>query len=365
MPKKEIEPRAGDHVADHILEGLRAGQDRTPRQHLGCSILGRECEREIWYTWRWCSDTVHPGRLIRLFRRGQLEEEQVVADLRAIGIEVHDHDSTTGEQFRVTDFGGHLGGSLDGAVANVPGYGPTWMVLEIKTANAKSFRDLQRKGVKESKPEHFAQMQLYMRKTGMGGALYVAVCKDDDQIHTEVVQLDKAFADELLAKAERILRSAEPPAKISESPAWYKCKFCDHRAHCHGEDAPRASCRSCVHATPELDGDFPLRWKCELRNEYRTHAEQIAGCDQHLYVPGLLAFADVIDADPDGAWIAYKSEQGVHFKNGLADKHTPDDPAPWPSQAIEQLGAKVLTDDPLLESIRRNFGPIRIENPEQ
>jgi hypothetical protein len=51
-------------------------------------------------------------------------------------------------------------------------------VVEFKTHSAKSFRKLVQRGVAEAKPQHWAQMQVYMQLTGLTRALYVAVCKD-------------------------------------------------------------------------------------------------------------------------------------------------------------------------------------------
>ena len=360
--------RPGADISGLIFKALEDSQDRDPRGHLGCSIIGRECDREIWYTWRWAKSPDFPGRILRLFRRGHEEEPNVVKDLRSLGAEVHDAEPTPGQQFRVTDIGGHLGGSLDGAIANVPGFGPTWMVLEIKTSGSKPFAKLVKDGVEKTKPEHFAQMMLYMRGTGMKKALYLAVCKDNDDIYTEVVDFDKATADAAFEKAKGIVEATKPPSKISDNPSWWKCKFCNHKPHCQGDDAPEVNCRTCVHATPEIDEDRHGLWTCSKWKKGLNQAEQQAGCDEHLYIPGMLNFAEAVDADPEDGWIEYKSEQGVFFRNSgksyakMTDKHDQQGAGtPWESDDIHTLGAKVLTDDPLLESIRRNFGPTKIE----
>ena len=66
---------------------------------------------------------------------------------------------------------------------------------------AKSFRELVAKGVAEAKPQHQAQMQIYMHLTGLTRAMYVAVCKDTDDLHVERVRADADAAERLLAKA--------------------------------------------------------------------------------------------------------------------------------------------------------------------
>jgi len=362
-----VSKRQGNEISGLIFDALASSQDRQNRGHLGCSIIGRECEREVWYMWRWAKSPDFPGRILRLFRRGHEEEPNVVKDLRALGAVIYDNDPHTGKQFKIVDLGGHLGGSLDGAISKVPGYGPTWMVLEIKTSGAKPFAKLAKDGVEKTKPEHFVQMQLYMRGTGMRKALYVSVCKDNDELYTEVVDYNQAEADEAIAKARRVLEAESPPAKISEHPGWWKCKFCDHKPHCQGDQAPEANCRTCVHATPRMDEDRPGLWTCAKHDKGLNQAEQLAGCSEHLLIPGLINFAEAVDANPSEGWVEYKSEQGVFFRNSgqeyadISDKHPEEAGTPWQSPDIYALGAKVLTDDPLLESIRRNFGPTRID----
>ena len=51
----------------------------------------------------------------------------------------------------------------------------------------KSFRDSSAKGVVEAKPQHWAQMQIYMHLTGLTRALDLVVGKDTDDLHVERV----------------------------------------------------------------------------------------------------------------------------------------------------------------------------------
>jgi len=216
------------------------------RSHLGASLIGRECARELWYSFRWTTKPRFEGRMLRLFNRGHLEEARLIALLMLIGMEVWQHDAE-GKQFRIHGHRGHFGGGMDGVGRGCPDVPLEAILLEFKTHNAKSFAKLTSEGVLKSKWEHFVQMQLYMGKNGLQWALYVATCKDDDALHMELIQFDPTQYKRYDERAVMIVDATAPPPKIHQQASWYKCKMCDQKDVCHGSKAPEKTCRSCVH----------------------------------------------------------------------------------------------------------------------
>ncbi len=208
-----------------IYAAYEASRDDGFRDHLGASLIGKSCERALWYDFRWVTRARFPGRILRLFETGQLEEARLVRNLRATGATVLEVDPESGRQWRVEAHGGHFGGSLDAVAIGLREAPKTWHVVEFKTHSAKSFRDLGAKGVAVSKPQHWAQMQIYMYLTGLDRALYVAVCKDTDALHVERVHADRAAAERLLDRARRVIEAKRPPSRISEDPTWWECRF--------------------------------------------------------------------------------------------------------------------------------------------
>jgi hypothetical protein len=57
-----------------IFAAYEADAHQGFRLHLGASLIGKPCERSLWYDFRWTTVAQHPGRLLRLFETGQLEE---------------------------------------------------------------------------------------------------------------------------------------------------------------------------------------------------------------------------------------------------------------------------------------------------
>lgn len=256
-------PAPQQQTRDKIYAWEEQNQEDSRREHLGGSLIGRECERQLWYGFRWALNKKHDGRLLRLFRRGHEEEDRFVKALRGIGCEVHEVDDS-GNQYRMRDLGGHFSGSIDGAVLGLPEAPKTWHLTEFKTHNDKSFKALEKAGVQESKPEHYAQMQVYMHYTGLTRALYMAVNKNDDAIYTERIKYDVAHATTLIEKARRVITRGTPPERIG-GPDWYKCKWCDFNSICHQGAAPDKNCRTCRHSKPNIEqGGWTCLQDCEM-----------------------------------------------------------------------------------------------------
>ena len=263
-----------------IDERIEASQEDSRRPHFGVSGCGEECERKLFYSFRWFVKNRHEGRILRLFRRGQDEEAVWIEDLRLAGLQVLDKQ---GNQYRVSALGGHLKGSLDGLANGVHENPDEWHVLEFKTHNSKSFNHLVKYGLERSKPTHYAQVQGYMHlwPDDIKYALYLAVCKNTDQRYSEIVEYDPYHSGELVDRAERIIFADEPPERLSNSPTFYKCgpKWCEYREICHFGAPPEKSCRSCAYSYPSRDGDGD--WVCKRDGRKIGLDLQLRGCEQY------------------------------------------------------------------------------------
>lgn len=327
-------PEPVHSTVSRIYQAYESDAEDGNRPHLGASLIGHACERFLWLTFRWVDAKKFSGRMLRLFETGQLAEARFVSNLRRIGIEVHDV-TPDGKQWRVSDLGGHFGGSMDGAGVGFAEAPKTWHVLEFKTHNDKSFADLQKNGVRKAKPMHYAQMQIYMGLTGMERAFYLAVNKNTDELYGERVDFDPVEFANLKARAERVINANEPPLRCSNDPSWYQCKMCDFHEHCHGEAAPAVNCRTCAHATAEMDG--AAAWSCQMDGGRPDLAFQRTGCPSHRYIPILLErFAkqkDYVNGD-----VVYETATG-EFANG-----DPNNGA-LSSQEIRDCEQKVMLAD--------------------
>ena len=269
-----------------IYRWHKATADSGHRPHLGASVIGHACERYLWLLFRWCGAEDFDGRMLRLFDTGKRAESRFVEELRGIGCEVHDVDEFGG-QFRVSDIAGHFGGSMDGAVQGLPEAPKAWHVVEFKTHGEKSFNELVKKKVRAAKPQHWAQMQVYMGLTGMDRAMYLAENKNTSDVYAERVEFDLVEFTALVERARRVITAGTPPGKLSEDPAWFECKWCSFHSQCHGEKVPEVNCRTCAHSTPRVDVDGGV-WHCALEDIALDTATQRTGCNGHRFIPILL-----------------------------------------------------------------------------
>jgi hypothetical protein len=343
------------HQTVQAIYGLHEQREaeQPPRSHLGASVIGHACERYLWLHFRWAGREAFDGRMLRLFQYGQQLEGRLVAELRAVGVEVHDTDEQ-GRQFRVSAIGGHFGGSMDGAAIGLAEAPKTWHVLEFKSSNDKLFAELQAKGVREAKPMHWAQMQTYMGLTGMTRALYLVENKNTSALYQERVEADATEFARLMTRAERVITAPEPPPRLSADPAWFACKWCHFRAQCHGTEAPEVNCRTCAHSTPELDGD--ARWSCALHKRDMTAAQQFVGCDGHRYIPILLERigeqAGATDEADGNAAVSYRTSAGETFVNGA--------PPAFSSAEIRAARHKTMLGDDQLQQLKAEWPGARL-----
>lgn len=330
-------------TTDAILRWWETNADEGHRPHLGASLIGTECERALWLTFRWAKAAKFEGRMLRLFNAGQRAEARLVEELRGIGLKVWETDEA-GQQFRVSAYGGHFGGSVDGVAIGVLENPDTPHVVEFKTSSDKYFKEMVKKGVKAAKPLHFAQMQVYMGLLELGHALYLVENKNDSAIYSEQLEFDQAAFDQIMAKARRVIEATEPPPKIGGADD-FACKFCNFHDVCHGTQAAEVNCRTCTHATPDLERTGAA-WTCTAGTGKALMtipiAHQRTGCEQHLYIPPLLRnVGEPVDGGED--YVVYRTADGLEFVNG---------PGKFSSREIYECKHKPLLTDEVVQGVK-------------
>jgi len=270
------------NACDDAFNGKQEGPYRS---HLGASMIGRDCPRQLWYSFRWMHISTHVGKTILLFNRGHMEEGRFVTLLQMIGMTVWQVDKN-GKQFRISHFGGHYGSAIDGVARGCPDMPDENILVEFKTSNTKNFAKMIKEGCREAKPEHFIQQQQYMGYYKLRWSLYMVVNKDSDELHAELIEFEPHIYEQFKDRAERIIFTDTPPRGIANSPGAWGCKFCDFKEVCHNGEAPPVNCRTCLHSAPHQDGTwFCSKYRVSLTKDMQAHKDE--PCKGYNLIPGL------------------------------------------------------------------------------
>lgn len=335
MEKKLVEKENAINrtvIASEILKSIDEYCVRTydggHRKHLGASLIGDKCSRKLWYSFRWCFREKIDGRKYRLFNRGHREEARFIEWLAGIGAKIdyenyesfayrHDTDSyhilKPGEcndchfnfikqdnpnfqkhvnrakadglnfpQFRISGVMGHFGGSLDGIVTLPERFGMQKPVLcEFKTkATGAGFNKLCNEGMAVAEHRHYCQTSVYGSDPAYNfeNVLYMSICKNDDSMHVEIVEINKPLGDQMRNKAERIILSSTAPARLSDNPTFFECKWCGAFELCHKRAIPEKNCRSCGQSKPVENG----QWFCGLYQNVIPESFVPTGCGEYF-----------------------------------------------------------------------------------
>lgn len=262
--------RDADTLVDAIYTAY-ADEDGEARHSwsLKPSEIGKECGRAVQLSWMWASPPKKfDGRMKGLFKDGERIETELIQDLKRVGWEVIEKDpERPTKQIKVEALDGHSKGFLDGQGRDRVAVSQ-WMVIECKSHNDASFKKTKKHGVAASKPEHYAQMQIYMHERGVTLALYIYKNKNTSEKATEYVTYDAKYVERLYEKGRMIMGKSTLLPRISKKPDYYKCIGCDQHAVCHEGKSYERNCRTCQHSRPIADGKWGCdKYQCEIGKE--------------------------------------------------------------------------------------------------
>lgn len=248
--------KSAEQLVEAIDRGFDEADDRgKPRQYIGASIIGNQCDAYITMCMRGFPEDPPPAFLKRIFNLGHILEDEIVKDLkRRADVRVWEVDGITGKQHTYDAWGGHVVCHTDGHIELDD---DVLRILEIKSMNDNSFGKFVDKGVKVSHPHYFAQVQMMMGMSGFDETVFIAMNKNNCRYHAEIVEFDAFSFAHIKQRIERAL-SGEPGVRISETPDDWRCEGCFKRSACWGKVDPPVSCATCKHSVPREDGG----WQC-------------------------------------------------------------------------------------------------------
>ena len=229
-----------DRVTALIDIGMQGLREQQPvRDYLGASRLGAACERALQFEYAKAPvdhGRDHNGRLLRIFERGHVMEDCMVAWLRDAGFDLRTQKADGG-QFGFSDAHGRLRGHIDGVIVGGPEgfrYPALW---ENKCLGAKSWRDLEAKGLAVAKPVYAAQVALYQAHLQLHEhpALFTAINADSMAIYVELVPFDAALAQRMTDRAVKVIFATDAgeqlPRGFNDS-THFECRMCAWQDRC-------------------------------------------------------------------------------------------------------------------------------------
>jgi PD-(D/E)XK nuclease superfamily len=228
-----------DELVDFALTAERAKV--PPRDYLGASRIGEPCSRRLCYELMQvppAAGAEFSGRMLRIFETGHRFEEMTIRWLLLAGFDLRTH-KRNGEQFGFTAAGDRLRGHIDGVIIGGPDVGIQYPVLiEHKALRSRSWQKIVKGGLRAAAPIYWAQVQVYMAYLAIERTLFVALDKDSQALHFELVRFDPSEAQALSDKAVDILRAVDAGEllpRIASAPDFYLCRFCPYARRCWEE----------------------------------------------------------------------------------------------------------------------------------
>jgi len=307
-----------DRTLTEMNKALVKAHDSKSRGYIGASGIGTECERRIWCQFHWVGTENMTARSIKAIADGHHSEAVMIQRLRMVpGVTL----ITEGDDGHQIGFeAGHFRGHADGIIIGIDHLSHVHHVWEHKCCNEKKVADLHKlKNEDEASAlenwdiVYYAQAQVYMHMFKLDYH-YITVCTPGsrDEVSCVTAYNKEAAVYYSETRPKKIIDAERPPPRISETPAWYQCKFCPFTDNCHASKLPLINCRTCAHSTPRHDGT----WFCDkFQNEIDDETQRI-GCMQHLFNPSIVPGQQV---DAGDGWVEYKLPNGKRIVNQNAE----------------------------------------------
>lgn len=301
---------------------IESKKQEEPRNYLGMSQIGAECQRQLFYSFRGAEIRDETPEGIRRIEDGHTQEAIMAARLRMVpGIELITHDPDDPEkQIGFILLSGHFRGHCDGVIRGVLEAPGTWHTWEHKSVNEKSFSDLKKlreeKGEKNALREwngtYYAQAQIYMDQMELTRHFLTVTTPGGRDYLSVRTEYNRREAEAIIARAKEIIfDNWITPPRISDKREYYKCKWCEFQEICHDGRFPLVNCKTCRYSEPVDGGER----KCLLHDNIISADILFVGCNDHLYNPALIS-SKLIDQKND--CVIYSEGKITYANTGLS-----------------------------------------------
>jgi hypothetical protein len=224
-----------------------------PRTYVSSSGLGRHCLRQIQFDYLAVPKDEGQDfapRTLRIFEAGHRAEDMVAGWLRLAGFDLRT-ERADGRQHGFEALGGRFKGHIDGCLVSGPvamDYPALW---ENKALGASSWKDVVKRGVGVARPVYAAQIALYQAYLDLPNpALFTALNRDTQELHTELVPFDARLAQEMSDRAVAVVRASDGGEWLPRAAAEPTAVLCRGGMAAGKWHAPCAWAERCWSARP-------------------------------------------------------------------------------------------------------------------
>ena len=220
-----------DRALDAEEAASQARKIESPSQVDRMSSAG-DCPRMRWARRQGIEqdlDGGFPAKLLRVFRAGHALEDEVLSLLRLAGFRIFDEQ-------RTVSVGPGWVGHIDSLGQRE---GEPVKLIEVKTANTKSFEIYLAEGVAAHQPRYVAQATAYMgaliaEGVELQSCLFAVYHKDTSALYCEEIFFSPAAFSRLQADNALVLGETLPEIPEGFKPSRAPCNWCDFKLGCRG-----------------------------------------------------------------------------------------------------------------------------------
>lgn len=297
-------------LIDPTLEAMNKAMElkqqlEKPRNYLGASEIGHDCQRYLFYSFRNACKKTISAKGLKAIQDGYDQEAKTIERLRDLPFIQLVNDDGEGNQIGFKALLDHFCGHCDGMILGILQAPKTWHVFEHKSVNEKKFNELKKiieeKGEKEALYNwdlvYYEQAQIYMHEFQLERH-YTVVSTPGGRDHISCrTEYKRTYAERILEKAKSIIfENWTIPDKISDKREFFRCNWCHMKGICHDGDIPDVHCKTCRYRDC-IDGGKSM---CLATDTIIEDTLLNVGCEKHVFNPTLLPGVELIEHQEDG-----------------------------------------------------------------
>lgn len=233
------EAQASDAINEILFASLqRKNQSADRRQYVGASGVGHECARSTQFEFAGAPrEKPFADLTLRKFDFGHMGEELARQWFGDAGFTLI--QSAHGRPIGFSQLDGKFKGHVDGVFTAGPpidgvGYPALW---ETKSVGSKTYKAIEKHGLKKERPGYYAQVQVYMSYLDLteNPTIFTVTNLDSgEQLHL-LIPFDAPEAQRMSDRAVMIVKATEAgellPREFAD-PEHFQCKWCAFHDRC-------------------------------------------------------------------------------------------------------------------------------------